>query len=60
MDKLTETFSVRFPTELVERLDTIADRRDRSRAYVIRECCEKYLPVLEKEAKGPAKKSVVG
>ncbi len=42
-----DNFTMRITADTRERLQSIATRQKRSVAYVVTECIENYLPVLE-------------
>jgi len=44
-----ENFTMRMRPEIRRRLQAVADRDDRSLAFVVDKCCEGYLPFLEVE-----------
>lgn len=50
------TVSLRTPTSLVEKLDEEADRRKRSRNFIVNEIIEKYFSNGHKEPKPATKK----
>jgi predicted transcriptional regulator len=54
---MTEMVSLRLPTELVRRLEEVAEREDRSRSWIIRQACEAYLREV-RQRRSP--KTVVG